>query len=227
MEDTGIGIPADRLDSLFSPFVQIDDSAGRRHTGTGLGLSICRALAQMMDGQVGVSSLAGQGSTFWVELPVQLASQGALPTLARREQPASDDQPLRGLRVLMAEDNPVNRMVATRMLEREGLVVTCVDDGQAALTALRQHLAGPATGRFDIVLLDVHMPELDGLSVARAFREEEQQAVHGKRLPLLAMTAGVLQEQRDEAMAAGMDDFISNPVERDRLIDTLRRHATA
>ncbi|HSN34175.1 MAG TPA: ATP-binding protein, partial [Ideonella sp.] len=160
--DTGIGIAPGVLAGLFQPFAQADHSTTRRFGGTGLGLSIARELAQLMGGEVGASSTPGDGATFWAELPLPVDSDDAdfPPTVLD-----GDEAPLRGLRLLVAEDNPVNMLIAAEMLARLGATVSPAHDGAEAVQACQTQ-----PGAYDVVLMDLHMPVLDGLAAVRALR---------------------------------------------------------
>ena len=212
VHDTGPGISADTQQRLFTPFSQADDSITRRYGGTGLGLSICRELAALMGGSVGVNSAPGYGSAFWADLPLATATPPAAP--------AEGDAlaPLQGGRVLIAEDNPVNMLIAVAMLEQWGLDVTQASDGASAVEAVE---AAAAAGRpFDLVLMDVHMPVMSGHAAVRALRER----FDAETLPVIALTAAALTSERDEAMAAGMNDFLTKPIDVARLRETLARY---
>ena len=214
VQDTGPGLAPDLAARLFSPFTQADASTTRRHGGTGLGLAICRELARRMDGEVGVHSQPGAGSTFWAELRLPAGSLPEAP-------PAIDNsalQRLHGARVLMTDDHPVNRMLAAALLQRWGLVVTQAQDGQQAVAAVAAAFA--AGQPFDIVLMDVQMPLMDGHDATRALR----QAWPGRRLPVIALTAASMPSEREAALAAGMDDFLSKPLDADQLLRLLCRH---
>ncbi len=213
VSDTGIGIEADMQDRLFEPFSQIDGSNTRRFGGTGLGLSICRELASLMGGIVGMNSVAGQGSLFWVELPLPAAdaTTAAAPAAADREDPAA----LHGTRVLVAEDDPVNMLITATLLEGWGVQVTRVADGEAALEAVRRAEADHAP--FDAVLMDLQMPRLSGDQAARLLHER-----HGARTPpIIALTAAALVHERDEALRSGMCEFLTKPVDPERLRSVL------
>ena len=218
VQDTGIGLAAGQVEQLFQPFTQADVSDTRRYGGTGLGLAICRELARLMGGTVGAQGEPGHGSTFWLRLP--LPAGEAEPTKpARPPEPLSG---LEGLHLLLAEDNRVNALVATRLLERAGARVQWVQSGAAALSAVQATWDGQEDATpFDAVLMDVHMPELDGLEATRQVRAFEAERPGLGRLPIIAMTAGVLTEQQQAARDAGMDGFIPKPLDRRALISTL------
>ncbi len=212
--DTGPGITPAVQSRLFSAFEQGDASAARRQGGSGLGLAICRELATLMQGQVGVESEPGRGSRFWVELP--LPPSAPADSALAAQAPTPD---LSGLRVLVAEDNQVNMLITTAMLEPAGARVTGVSNGQAALHAVLQ--ADAQDDAFSLLLMDIQMPDMDGLQATQALR-----LTHGaSRLPIIALTAGALQTERDAALQAGMDDFVTKPVDRVHLLACVARHA--
>ena len=210
VRDTGQGIAPEVQGRLFKPFTQADDSTTRRFGGTGLGLSICRELAALMGGRVGVHSQPGQGSLFWAELPLPPAS--AYNT--QQEPPA---QPLQGRRVLMAEDNPVNMMIAVAMLERWGVQVAQAANGQEAVDMVAAALQ--ARQPFEAVLMDLQMPVMGGLEATAVLRGLPGCA----QLPVIALTAAALVTEREAAMGAGMSDFLTKPIDAEKLRATLAR----
>ncbi|MCW5659657.1 MAG: PAS domain S-box protein [Burkholderiaceae bacterium] len=212
VSDTGPGIDADVQARLFTPFTQADQSTTRRFGGTGLGLSICRELAHLMRGEVGVQSRLGHGSTFWVELPLPAATSQDADTGFGVE---GDTSPLEGARVLMAEDNAVNMTIAVAMLEQWGVVVSQAADGAQALEAVAQ--AERAGQPFDAVLMDVHMPVMSGYEATRLLRQRHDP----ETLPIIALTAAALTSERELALDAGMNDFLTKPIDAQRLRDTL------
>ena len=207
VRDTGKGI-AD-TDLIWQSFRQEEATISRVFGGTGLGLSISRGLVELMGGSIRVESEVGVGSTFIVELPL---TAGQAPTDRRRSEPTRSKDALRGKRVLVAEDNAVNQLVARRTLEMLGAAVCLVGDGAAALEALRG-------GRFDLVLMDVHMPGMDGIEATRRIRASA--ADDPGRVPIVALTADAIQENRQACLEAGMDAFLPKPFRVEELLSTL------
>ncbi|MGJ7509019.1 PAS domain S-box protein [Variovorax sp. GT1P44] len=218
--DTGIGIAADVLDRLFTPFTQADSSTTRRFGGTGLGLSIVKQLTELMGGEFGVSSTPGSGSEFWVILPLDIAGEGAAQPVEEGQRPSapsrevSIDRRLAQMRVLVVDDSAVNLEVCRHILEREGAQVTVASNGREAVETLRN-----GRGAFDLVLMDVHMPMLDGNEATRLIRGELGLTV----LPVVALTASALVAERERALEAGMNDFVSKPFDAEALVRTVRR----
>ncbi|NWG31075.1 MAG: response regulator [Rhodocyclaceae bacterium] len=207
VRDSGIGIDAGTRARLFEPFAQADASTTRRYGGTGLGLALSRRLIELMEGEIGVDSQPGKGSTFWFELPCSMTAA---------TKPLNHDAPVahRGqrARILLAEDNAVNRRIAEAMLGRLGYEVTSVADGRQAVEAWE-------AGDFDLVLMDCMMPELDGYAATGEIRRRE--AIRGGHVPIIALTASVLEADRDRSFQAGMDDFLAKPVTRQALEEKL------
>lgn len=207
--DTGVGIAPGQLDVVFERFRQADPSTTRRFGGTGLGLAISKLLVNAMGGKIGVKSEVGAGSTFWFELRFPLATEGApIPAI----QLAMDSISFaRTPRVLLAEDNAVNRRVAERTLTRLGCHVTMALNGSEALDRLNE-------GHFDLIFMDCLMPVVDGYEATREIRKREG---GGRRIPVIAMTASVLEEDRQRCRDCGMDDFLPKPWRPERLREVL------
>ena len=206
VQDTGIGIAPDVICQLFLPFSQADASITRHFGGTGLGLAISRRLVDLMGGEMGVTSQVGQGSAFWFEVPFQAATgQGVRDEAIEVPEEAQPVGPqLTGLRVLAVDDSRLNLMVVERALTGEGAIVTLAADGQQALQILQ---AQPRA--FDVVLMDIQMPVMDGLTATREIRKDSALA----QLPVIALTAGVLPEERQAALDAGVNDFLAKPLD--------------
>jgi CheY-like chemotaxis protein len=213
VSDSGPGIDEATQCRLFQPFTQADESTTRQYGGTGLGLSICKELATLMDGHVGMHSTPGQGSRFWVELPLPLTDA---PVIDPRME-AQDIERLAGLRVLLVEDNTVNMMICVAMLEQWGVEVTQAVDGMEGVAAVE--VACAAQRPFHAVLMDVQMPRLSGHEAARRLRQQHSAA----QLPIIALTAAALVSEREEALAAGMNDFLTKPIDVHRLRQALIR----
>jgi PAS domain S-box-containing protein len=206
--DTGIGIPEERLKDIFEPFIQVETPYTRRQGGTGLGLSIVRRLVGFMDGSLSICSEPGQGTEIHVTLPFSRAQEGGREVQTPLREPGP-------LRVLLVEDERVNRLAARRMLERLGHSVGEAQDGLTALERL-------ADGQFDVVLMDIQMPGMDGLAATRILREDPVFQRRG-RVPVIALTAHVLAEDREQALAAGMDGYLAKPMELEDLRRELAR----
>jgi PAS domain S-box-containing protein len=211
VEDTGIGI-APTVEGLFEPFQQADTSTSRRFGGTGLGLAISRELVTLAGGEIGYESVPGAGSTFRFTMRMEAPTGGTALGRAAAPPPAARG-PAR--RILLVEDNPVNRMVAAGILQALGHRVDAAEDGLVALHLLEEH-------SYDAVLLDVQMPRMDGYATARALREAESRS-GARRLPVIALTAAVVEGERERCLQAGMDDFLTKPINPHSLAGSLRR----
>ena len=196
IEDTGVGIAADALERIFEPFVQADGSIQRRHGGTGLGLAISRRLVDAMGGRIAVRSVPGSGTEFSFEIALEPCAPPSDDTVADPKLAQI------GAHLLIAEDHPVNQALARRMMTKLGCTFEIAADGKEAVAAFER-------SRFDLVLMDCHMPEMDGYHATRAIRELE--AGTASRIPIVAMTAGAMDSDRAAARDAGMDDFLTKP----------------
>jgi len=215
VQDSGIGMTAEVQSRVFAPFVQADASTTRRFGGTGLGLSIVSRLAVLMGGDVGLSSTPGVGSQFWVTLPFERAvpSETTLPS----EPAATGPSTLLGVRVLVVDDSDVNVQVAKRILELQGARVSVASNGREAVVRLRSNL-----DPIDLVLMDVQMPIMDGVEATQAIRGE----LGLTRLPIIALTADARTSERNRALAAGMNDFLTKPFDAPALVRCVRRYVS-
>ena len=214
--DTGIGIPKEHQGRLFQPFAQVDDSNSRPFGGTGLGLGICRQLVELMGGRIGMISEAGCGSTFWFELPFDLAEPS-------RADDGEGDVPLAGRTggglVLIADDNEINQEIAREMIQSLGYSCEMVLEGRSAVRAVTE-------GAYDLVMMDCMMPGIDGYEATRAIRRAEglyREAGVIRRVPIVAMTANAMKGDRDTCLAAGMDDYVTKPLDPDEIARVLKQ----
>jgi signal transduction histidine kinase/CheY-like chemotaxis protein len=209
VSDTGIGIASEKQAAVFAPFSQADVSTTRRFGGTGLGLTICQRIVQLMEGKIWVESQLGTGTTFHFVVPLTATEKLPEPSKPVSVVKTAGRPPLR---ILLAEDNRVNQKLATTMLQRQGHVVNVATDGKAALELFR---AQP----FDLILMDVQMPEMDGFEATRLIREHEQHSQ--TRIPIIAMTAHVMKEDVERCVAVGMDAHLPKPLDSKQLFAML------
>ncbi len=211
VRDTGIGIAPAKQALIFEPFRQADGSTSRKYGGSGLGLAISRKLAFMMSGELTVDSEPGAGSAFRFSAPFALSSMHS----AKPTQPSPPHASGHAFSILLADDNAVNCHLTARLLSGKGHRVSVVNSGAAALARFRQE-------SFDVILMDVQMPEMDGLTAAARIREYE--CATGKRVPIIAMTANAMKGDRDQCLAAGMDDYIGKPFQPEELFAKVEAH---
>jgi signal transduction histidine kinase/ActR/RegA family two-component response regulator len=208
VRDTGIGIAEDKRDRLFEQFSQLDSTTAREYGGSGLGLAICRRLVTLMGGEIGVDSVVGEGSVFWLTLTLPVAADAALESTT--EAGAAARKPRR---VLVAEDNPINQVLVAAMLRKAGHEVDLVEDGLAAVQAVRKR-------PYDLILMDMQMPTMDGLTATRTIRSE--QPAHA-RTPVVALTANASRDDVAACLAAGMDDYVAKPIDQQLLLQAIDR----
>jgi len=216
VSDTGIGIPPDRIEQIFDRFTQADSSSTRCFGGTGLGTTISKQLAEMMGGRIWVESTEGQGSTFHFTIkakPGETPAQSIAPVSPQRD----GGKPGKTLRILLAEDNPLNRKLTVTVLNARGHDVVVADDGRAAVETFEQ-------GHFDLILMDIQMPQMDGFEATRVIRKKEAET--GTHIPIVAMTAHVMEGDREQCLASGMDDYVPKPIQRDELLAVIERFFT-
>jgi PAS domain S-box-containing protein len=221
VRDSGIGIPEEKLTGVFEKFQQVDSSCTRKYGGSGLGLAICKQLVELMGGEVGVESRVGLGSEFWFVIPLAVQDRKSPEIAPGKQDHASSPADAAGYprfvgRVLLVEDNQVNQTVALGILKKLGLQTDVATDGLEALKALKQT-------EFDVVLMDVQMPGMDGLEATREIRRREKISGKHPGIPIIAMTAGAMMEDRDRSLAAGMDDHLTKPIDPRSLCDALAR----
>ena len=214
VQDSGIGIPLDRQQAILEPFVQADGSTTRQYGGTGLGLAISKQLIELMGGQLWIDSQPGRGSTFHFTTNVGAHHHEATLSAATAAAAATEPIVSQHWHILLVEDNPVNQTLALRLLEKQGHTVVVAADGQEALSAL-------ARASFDLVLMDVQMPIMDGFEATAVIRAQER--VSGAHLPIVAMTAHAMQGDRERCLAAGMDDYVTKPIKSADLFAAIER----
>ncbi|CCO23440.1 PAS domain S-box protein [Maridesulfovibrio hydrothermalis] len=216
IEDTGIGIPDEKLGMLFDSFTQIGKGYTRQHQGVGLGLAICKRLISLMGGNISVDTEVGRGTTFYISIPFAPAETPPTEEIkATHKKLEPKESELEGCKILIAEDEKVNRLYTKRFLEQRGCTVETAVDGQQTLDILMYN-------DFDLILMDVQMPVMNGIETTEAIRKGEAGA-HNKRIPIIAVTAYAMTGDKDKFVAAGMNDYIAKPVEESELYNTISK----
>jgi PAS domain S-box-containing protein len=213
--DTGIGIRSDQITKLFNSFEQLDASNTRKYGGTGLGLAISKKLVEMMNGSIGVESEPGLGSVFWFTVKLKKASQQSLP--GKETAPVFNSRVSKKIHVLLAEDNLINQKVATYSLQQMGFTVEIANNGLEAVEKFVQ-------SKYDLILMDVQMPELSGFDATRRIRSLENSSGHGARIPIIALTANAMKGDMERCIAAGMDAYLSKPFQQIDLMELIAHY---
>lgn len=216
VKDTGIGISASEQSRIFEKFTQVDNSISRRFGGMGVGLSITKSLIELMEGRIWLESEEGKGSCFYFMLPFKVAEESAQPThIGKTNEQVSNSQSASG-RILLVEDNLDNQKLAKSILSKQGYTVTVADNGESAIKNFAQ-------APYDLILMDIQMPGMDGFAATKEIRARE--AHH--RIPIIALTAHVLQGYREKCLQNGMDDYLTKPIKKKQLLDVLSRWLTS
>ena len=220
VKDTGRGIAKENQSGIFESFIQEDSSTTRKYGGTGLGLAICSQLAELMNGEVGLESEPGEGAHFWFTVTLNISGISESEKITDNSpKQISDKNMNEGLNVLLAEDDKINQILALKILEKEGFSVTVANNGKEAVQSVQE-------SDFDLILMDVQMPEMDGYTATKEIRKLEDDGKITQRIPIIAMTAHASIQDREKSISAGMDDFMSKPINREslvRLIQELRQ----
>lgn len=214
VSDTGSGIPAKKQSHIFNSFTQGDSSTTRRYGGTGLGLAICRQFTELMGGEVGVESEVDKGSVFWSSIPLKSVTHIEPNNRDQQGIPSQEFVPFnKNEKILVVEDNKLNQLLARKILEKSGLEVIVAENGIEAVAAVQKD-------KYACVLMDIQMPEMDGYEATRKIRELEQ--VSGEHIPIIALTASALDVDRELCLKAGMDDYVSKPVDKEKLFSAMK-----
>lgn len=218
VEDTGIGIPQDKLDTIFEKFTQADASVTRRFGGTGLGLAITQNLVQLMNGEIGVDSIANEGSTFWFQIPFEKADQNIKPVnLYDLNHDRIEEDIPKNIKILAVDDHPINQIFVQKLLKRLDFKnVDFAENGQQALDMIAQN-------SYDIVLMDCQMPGLDGYKATTILRDAEAEQGQSTHVPVIALTANAMVGDREKCLRSGMDDYLSKPIKPDKLLALMRK----
>ncbi len=214
VSDTGIGIPESKLESIFETFSQAETHTYRKYGGSGLGLSISKKLTELLGGEIGVKSIEGMGSTFWFEIPFKISSKDAS---YREEEKLPEIKDLKGMNILLVEDDEMNQYVMNQLLKRWKAQVVTAQNGQKAIELL-------SAEKFDLVLMDIHMPGLDGYEASKVIRDENSE-VTDKNVPIIALTADVSEETKMQVEKSGMNDFISKPCNQEVLFEKIIKNS--
>ena len=217
VHDTGIGIPHDKLDTIFEKFTQADNSITRQFGGTGLGLAITQQLVELLGGEISVKSTLGQGSIFTFALPLDVATDDVKPVnlYDPRDDQSSGSLPTH-INILAVDDHPINQKFVLKLLNKLGFAhVDLAENGRQALDMLDQN-------SYDLVLMDCQMPELDGYEATTQLRKRED--ISGQHIPVIALTANAMVGDRDKCLKAGMDDYLSKPIKPDHLVALIKQH---
>ncbi len=215
ISDTGIGMSEEFLDRIFDEFSQENDGARTSYKGTGLGMAIAKKYVDLMGGKIEVSSRQGVGSTFTVEIPLLIAEH----VETEEKEKLKKDTDLHGLHALLAEDNDLNAEIAVSLLEEQGMIVTRAADGKTALA----QFCNTDPGTFDLILMDIMMPEMNGYETTKAIRNLPDRP-DGKKIPIIAMTANAFAEDVQAALNAGMDDHVAKPVDMEILTSVITKY---
>ncbi|MEM7617473.1 MAG: ATP-binding protein, partial [Pseudomonadota bacterium] len=222
VKDSGIGIPADKLQAIFSKFVQADTSVTRKFGGTGLGLAICQQLTIMMGGEINVESVENQGSTFWFTTPLIISNKDAVAVNSYNQSAdaANEVDISKDINILAADDHPVNRMYLKKLLKKNGFTnIDIVENGQEVLDKLAEQ---SEEMQYDVILMDCQMPELDGYQATQKIREMEK-TNKTRHLPIVALTANAMVGDREKCLKYGMDDYLSKPIDGNKLLVIMQK----
>jgi CheY-like chemotaxis protein len=222
VEDTGIGMSQGQIDEIFTAFNQADNSATRKYRGTGLGLAITRQMAELMGGTIGVQSEEGRGSRFTFSCKFPLAEAEGEPSDAAAPNDADKNSVLRGMKVLLAEDNEINALIAMELLDAVGVEVTTARNGSEALECLKT-ASDSGRPRFDLVLMDLQMPVMDGYEATKIIKGMPEY----RDIPIYALTAHAFPEERERCLALGMKDHLTKPIDVESFYSALREVAVS